>query len=196
MKISDLRNLIIEYRNTVKKFDNRSFISIPRELVLKADALEKKIKKVVEDKSLDQYLLVDIDKLLEYFSEKVTNCHNDNDSIFILKGNWKRYCVGELDKSEINLTCLVDYDNRSAWEELFNDYPGLEDYLWNLVENNIKAKKKKKLTLIQRKIKQNNKELEFYNDSEKIEKKIKDLTTGKESLEKKKKALETAIKEI
>ncbi len=200
MKISDLRNLINEYRNVMNQL-NRDIDNIPNRIELKekAHALKLKINKVVKDKSIDKYLIVNEDLFSEYFSksDKILFFIITTECISIFKNDgYKRYCTDGLGKSEINLYCLVNCIDGSAWGELFYDYPGLEDYLWNLVENNIKAKMKKKLTLIQRKIKQNNKELEFYNDSEKIEKKIKDLTTGKESLEKKKKAIETAIKEI
>ncbi|MBQ8615253.1 MAG: hypothetical protein IJ415_01640, partial [Clostridia bacterium] len=93
----------------------------------------------------------------------------------------KYYMLGSFEKNQ-SLQCLYSKTN-TDWERLMSDYPDLEEFLWNSFNEFKTVEKRKEMTLIQRKLDEENKELEFLTDVEKLYERISELKTRKKKYE-------------
>lgn len=107
--------------------------------------------------------------------------------IKIIDSKGKKYKLFDVDDGYADLKMLYSVNYYKDWNKLFNQDPNLKERIWTWVKENIINKnKRERITLIQKKITERNKEIENLRNPKYIENKINEL----------KKQNEEAVKEI
>ena len=197
MKIQELRSLIDRSGLLLKKL-NKTTNKEEKEQITKE---YKEIKKNIESVRcfIEYYSTVEINScLISYFIENNIKVELHVDDNLIILDTGKIYNLGETDGFRICLTCLFEdeYEYFKDWDFLFKDFPDLKDYLWNYIREKVQNEKKERLSLINRRIEENNKKLNFYSDLKLIEKRKNELKIEKLDLESEKQHLENTLDEF
>lgn len=138
-----------------------------------------------------------VQKFLEEFFETEDNVEIGFSGInleFELVVKNKLYRLGNYDYNQ-TLKCLY-FVVCQGWEELLKDYPDLKDFLWDKFKEFKTVKKRNELTLIQRKLNKKNEELEFLQNPESVQERIRVLKTEKKKIEAQIKTISEDIEEV
>ena len=200
MKFNKFKHYITKRQDILKaatRIKKRSAINILYEVV---DSIEKDMgdsfKKIPSIFSFDaRYFFKTC--LKKYFDNKKLSlrlCKHNGNYCVMLEGT-KLYELAPID-NEIILKCLYDTNYLKGWDELFNEFSDLKEFLWYVVEKTFISEKKEQISLIQKMIEEKTEEISVLESPKKIEQRKNELIKEKYELKYEKKKLEETIDEV
>ena len=203
MKISELKSLIEKRRELLKKLPNVEDKEEQERVIKQCNELQEKFSENNNIFIASNYATIKLRKdLLPFFEQRYIVVHKFvKDYCCYLEINSKRYNIGRIDSfNNIRIDCLLFDEYFKGWDELFEDYPELKEYLWNVLKQKIVEKKdatiKRQTSLIEKKILKNSGELFFLKHPDLIEKKKKELISEQANLKRERQKLEDSLEEI
>lgn len=122
-------------------------------------------------------------------------CYDNYYNVKVESG--KKYNLFELDGSFVYPKMLYSAKYERVWDKFFEQDPKLKEKLWQWAkENVINRDKKYSLSLIQKRIQDNNKKVSNLSSEEYLNKTINDLNKENESLQKEQVELENNLDEL
>ncbi len=202
MKFEDFKSLMIRRRELIEKKLSATSEYDRNEYEIQIEELDETFFGSYE------YSNIKLNKIFNVGAENVKKMlikffqkHDDADVEFfgfVIKlavvTDKNNYVLGTYTSNE-SLQCLYSKTN-TDWESLLSDYPDLEEYLWNEFYEIKTGMKRKEMTLIQRKLKEKNKELDLLTNPQKLQARIEELQKEKRKYEEKISCVEHEIENI